>query len=284
MRRNFAQIVTLGLALGGFSSLGYAADDKSSSLAEAAQNPIASMISLPFQNNTYFGIGPDNTTANALLIQPVYPVSLNKDWNVIGRAIVPLIYVEGFSATDPQVPNAQFNVDSTFGLGDINLTPYFSPKKLLDLGGGKFTWGVGPSLTLNSSTSADIGSEKWSAGPAAVGVFMKKPWVAGALVRQLWSFAGSDDRDEVNQFLLQPFVNYNLQKGWYLVSSPVITANWQKDSSNRWSIPLGGGVGRIFKIGKQPVNAQIQGFYNVAEPDFGDDWSLRFQFTFLFPK
>ena len=284
MKRNVARTLTMGFALSALSSPGYVAETKTGDLAEAAQNPIASMISLPFQNNTYFGIGPDDITANALLIQPVYPISLSKDWNVIARAIIPLIYVEGFHATNPEVPNAQIAVDSTFGLGDINLTPYFSPKKLLDLGGGKFTWGVGPSLTLNSSTSAEIGSEKWSAGPAAVGVFMKKPWVAGALVRQLWSFAGSDDREDVSQFLLQPFVNYNLSKGWYLASSPVITANWKKDSSNRWSVPLGGGFGRIFKIGKQPVNAQVQAFYDVAKPDFGNDWSLRFQFTFLFPK
>ena len=257
---------------------------KAGDLAEAAQNPIASMISLPLQNNTYLGIDPDDTTANALLIQPVYPISFSKDWNVIFRAIVPLIYVEGFHSTDPEVPNAQIDVDRAFGLGDINLTPYFSPKKLLDLGGGRFTWGVGPSLTLNSSTNDEVGSEKWSAGPAAVGVFMKKPWVAGALVRQLWSFAGSGDREDVNQFLLQPFVNYNLPEGWYLVSSPVITANWQKDSSNRWSIPLGGGFGRIFEIDKQPVNAQVQGFSDVAKPEFGYDWSLRFQFSFLFPQ
>ncbi len=282
--RDAARTLILGFALAGLSSPVYADKKENGDLAEAAQNPIASMISLPFQNNTYFGIGPDDITANSLLIQPVYPISLSKDWNVITRAIIPLIYVEGFHATNPELQNAQIDVDSTFGLGDINLTAYFSPKKLLGVGGGKFTWGVGPSLTLDSATSDEIGSEKWSAGPAAVGVFMKKPWVAGALFRQLWSFAGNDDREDVSQFLMQPFVNYNLSKGWYLVSSPVITANWEKDSSNTWSVPIGGGFGRIFNIGKQPVNTQVQGFYNVVEPDGGEDWSLRFQFTFLFPK
>lgn len=284
MRRVANYYCWLVFALAGLGSPVNAVEEKTGDLAEAAQNPIASMISLPFQNNTYFGIGPDNDTANALLIQPVYPISLSKDWNVITRAIVPLIYIEGFHETDPERPNAQIDVDSKFGLGDINLTGYFSPKKSLGPGGGEFTWGVGPSITLDSSTSDEIGSEKWSAGLALVGVFIKKPWVAGALFRQLWSFAGNSDRENVNQFLVQPFVNYNLAKGWYLASSPVITANWDKDSSDRWSVPVGGGFGRIFRIGKQPVNAQFQSFYNVEKPDFGEDWSLRFQFTFLFPK
>jgi hypothetical protein len=284
MRRNVARILTLGFALGCLSSPGDAAEKKTGDLAAAAQNPIASMMTLPFQNNTYFGIDPDNRTANSLLIQPVYPISLSKDWIVITRAIVPLIYIEGFHSTDPEVPNAQINADSAFGLGDINFTAYFSPKQLLGLGGGEFTWGVGPSITLDSSTDDDIGSEKWSAGPGLVGVFIKHPWVAGALFRQLWSFAGNDNREDVSQFLMQPFINYNLSKGWYLVSSPIITANWKKDSSNTWSIPVGGGFGRIFKIGNQPVNAQVQSFYNMVKPDGGADWSLRFQFTFLFPK
>lgn len=241
------------------------------------------MISLPIQNNTFFGIGPDDTTANTTLIQPVLPISLSEDWNVILRAIVPLVYVEGFDAANPYVPNATIGIDDTFGLGDINLTGYFSPKALIDLSGGKFTWGVGPSLTIDSATEKEIGSEKWSAGPGVVGVFMKKPWVVGSLFRQLWSFAGDDDRKDVNQLLIQPFVNFNLPDNWYLVSSPVITANWSNDSDNRWTVPVGGGFGKIFTIGGQPMNAQTQAFWFADAPDAGPDWALRFQLTFLFP-
>ncbi len=287
MRRNVTGIsvaVTLGIAVSGLSTPGNAQGQKTGDLAAAAQNPIASMISLPFQNNTYFDIDPDDETANSTLVQPVLPFSLNENWNVITRAIVPFVYVEGFHASNPHVPNATIDVNSTFGLGDVNLTAYFSPKKLIDVGGGKFTWGAGPSLTMDTSTDDEIGSEKWSAGPGVVGVFIKKPWVVGALFRQLWSFAGEDDRDDVSQFLMQPFVNYNLSKGWYLVSSPVITANWEADSDDTWSVPVGGGAGRIFKIGKQPVNAQTQAFYNAVAPDGGPDWSLRFQLTFMFPQ
>jgi hypothetical protein len=109
-------------------------------------------------------------------------------------------------------------------------------------------------------------------------------WVVGALANNIWSYAGDDDRSNVNQFLLQYFINYNLPDGWYLTSSPVITANWEAESGNRWTVPFGGGLGRLFRIHKLPVNTQLQAFYNVERPDSAANWSLRFQFQFLFPK
>lgn len=145
-------------------------------------------------------------------------------------------------------------------------------------------WGIGPSLTIPTATDKEIGTQKWSAGPAAVALAQPGPWVVGSLVRQLWSFAGDGDRQDVSQLLIQPFVNYNMKDGWYLVSSPIITANWEADSDNRWVVPLGGGGGRVFKIGPQPVNATLQAYYNVEKPEFGPDWSLRFAISFLFPK
>ena len=113
---------------------------------------------------------------------------------------------------------------------------------------------------------------------------MNGPWVYGALFNNIWSVGGDDDRADVNQMLLQPFVNYNMADGWYLVSAPVITANWEADSDNTWTVPLGGGIGKIFKVGKQPLNASIQGYYNVEKPRMGADWTLRAQLQFLFPK
>ncbi|MDX2513388.1 MAG: hypothetical protein QNK25_15180, partial [Desulfobacterales bacterium] len=138
---------------------------------------------------------------------------------------------------------------------------------------------------LPTATDSRLGSEKWGAGPAAVGLTMQGPWVVGALVQNIWSFAGDSDRNDVNQMLVQYFVNYNLPNGWYLTSSPIITANWEADSDNTWTIPIGGGFGRLFRIGKLPVNTQIQAFYNVEKPDvLGPDWTLRFQVQFLLPK
>jgi len=104
------------------------------------------------------------------------------------------------------------------------------------------------------------------------------------LARQLWSVAGPSDRSNVNQLLLQPFVNYNLAEGWYLTSSPIITANWNATSGNRWNFPLGGGIGRILKIGDQPINVGLQAFDYVQSPTSGPRWTLRFQVQFLFPR
>jgi len=145
-------------------------------------------------------------------------------------------------------------------------------------------WGIGPSITFPTATDKKLGSEKWSAGPAAVVLITPKPWVAGVLARQLWSFAGDSDREDVSQFLLQPFVNYNLDDGWYLVSAPIVTANWEADSDDRWVVPVGGGFGKLFRIGAQPVNVNLQGYHYVEAPSQGPDWSMRFQIQFLFPK
>lgn len=250
----------------------------SAALAKAAQNPVAAMISLPFQNNTYFGVGPHGDTANVLNIQPVIPIGLG-NWNVISRTIAPLIYLPDLAPGLDAIANDPQGNDGSFGLGDINQSFYFSPAKP-----GAVIWGVGPSITLPTATDNSLGSEKWSAGPAAVALAMPGHWVLGSLVRQLWSFAGDSDRQDVNQTLIQPFVNYNFDGGWYAVSSPVITANWEADSDDTWTVPVGGGMGKIFHIGGQAMNAQAQAFYNVEQPEFGPDWSIRFQLQFLFPK
>jgi hypothetical protein len=247
-------------------------------LAKAAQNPVAAMISLPFQNNTLFGVGPNDDTANVLNIQPVIPVTVGS-WNIINRTIAPVIYLPDLAAGVAEVPSQIRSGNDKFGLGDINHTVYFSPAA-----SGPVIWGIGPSITLPTATDNLLGSEKWSAGPAAVLLAQPGPWTVGTLVRQLWSFAGDSDRRDVSQLLVQPFVNYNLGGGWYGVSSPVITANWKSaDDDDTWTVPVGGGFGRIFSIAGQALNAQVQSFYNVEAPQYGPDWSLRFQLQFLFP-
>ncbi len=248
------------------------------SLAKAAQNPVAAMISLPFQNNTFFGIGPHGDLANVLNIQPVVPIAAGS-WNIISRSIVPVIYIQDLAPGLSDISNDPQGSDGSFGLGDINQTFYFSP-----VDSGPVIWGIGPSLSIPTATDDSLGSEKWSAGPAAVALTMPGNWVFGTLVRQLWSFAGDSDRQDVDQTLIQPFVNYNFPGGWYAVSSPIITANWEADSDDTWTIPVGGGVGKIFRIGDQAMNAQVQGFRYLERPRYGPDWAVRFQLQFLFPK
>ena len=271
----------LGLALL-MTSISFAeeppAPEKTSALAAAAQNPVADMISVPFQNNSYFGIGPNRQTANVLNIQPVIPFTVGR-WNIITRTILPIVYLP--APIESGIPGIPQNLPSgaTNGFGDMNFTAFLSPKNP-----GKIIWGIGPSLGLNTSTSDFIGTGKWTAGPSLVLLAQPKPWTAGLLVRNLWSFAGNAGREPVNSFMFQYFLNYNLPGGWYLTSSPVITANWNAPSDERWTVPLGGGIGKILRVGRMPVNLQVQGFGNVVAPEDAPAWSLRFQVQLLFPK
>ncbi len=236
---------------------------------------MASLISVPIQNNTNFNTGQLDETQNITNLQPVIPIKLDAEWNLITRWIVPIIY---------QPP--LFDGDSSdFGLGDLNPSFFLSPKAPTPIAPGVgLVWGVGPALSLPTATDDRLGSEKWSAGPSLVALLLSKQVVTGFLINNLWSFAGDDNRAEVNAMTLQPFFNYNLPEGWYLTTSPLITANWEASSDQRWTIPVGGGVGRLFKIGHQPVNAQISAYYNVEKPEFaGSDWQLRAQMQFLFP-
>ena len=178
--------------------------------------------------------------------------------NIISRTIAPLIYVPSITtsfgaAALGEVTTAanagRAGVSETCGLGDINQTFYFSPAAL-----SAFIWDVSPSFNLPTTTHHVIGSGKFSIGPGAVGLVMPKPWVIGLLARQLFSLAGPKGRADVNQTLLRPFVNYNMPDGWYLASSPVITANWSANGSQRWNVPIEGGLGKIFKIEGQPIN------------------------------
>jgi len=240
------------------------------SLAEQAQNPIASLISVPFQNNFNFGVGSNDDLQYNLNIQPVLPFKLNDDWNVVSRTVLPLIYQ----------PVIAPGVGNVFGLGDVQEQLYFSPAKA-----GSFIWGAGAVLQFPTATDMALGTGKWAAGPGAVALVVKGPWVVGMLANNIWSYAGDSDRADVDLLTVQPFVNYNFgATGWYLISGPIITASWQADSSNRWTVPIGGGIGKIFRIGGQPINAQLAAYDNVVTPDGGADWQIRFQVQFLFPK
>lgn len=234
-------------------------------LAAAAQNPLASMISLPFQNNTTFGGDMDGGDyINVLNIQPVYPVILSDDWDLITRTIVPVV-------------SQSINGKSKSGLSDTVFTGWFSPSVPVN----NITWGVGPVLNLPTTTKAGLGPDQWGGGISAVGVWVKDKWVAGALANNVWGF---EKTSELNTFLFQYFVNYNLDKGWYLVSAPIMTADWNKNSSNRWIVPLGGGAGKIMRWGKLPVNLNAQLYYNIEKPDGYGDYTARVQLQFMFPR
>ncbi|MGB5383549.1 MAG: hypothetical protein WBN19_06835 [Lutimonas sp.] len=245
--------------------------DNAAELAKKAQNPIANMISVPLQNNTNFGIGEYERSQNVLNIQPVIPASLGK-WNLINRFIAPITW-------QPDVLQAD---GTTVGLGDIVYQGFFTPAK----SSGSVTWGVGPVLIFPTATDIRLGSEKWSAGPAGIVVAFVNKWVLGGVIYNAWSYAGNNDRADVNSGVFQYFVNYNLPKAWYLTSAPILSVNWKARKDDQWIIPFGAGAGKIFGIGKQKFNGQVGAYYNAVKPATmdGPDWSLRFQLVFLFPK
>jgi hypothetical protein len=244
-------------------------------LAAKTQNPVGAMYSLPFKFT--FDYGADNGEATFLNVQPVIPVTVG-DWNLINRVIIPLVDLDGTVSGTPEIPNPVPG-DGASGLGDINYSLFVSPADP-----GKIIWGLGPSLMMDTATDEQLGSGKWSAGPTAVILVQPKPWTLGLLGRQLWDVAGDENRKSVSQLLMEPFINYNLSDGWYLLTDMIITANWQAESSNRWTIPLGGGVGKMFEIGRQKMNTKLEAYYNVVKPEGAPDWSMSWTLQFLFPR
>ena len=242
---------------------------QSSDIAKQAQNPIANLISVPIENdfNPQTGINKDDSYVMEL--KPVIPFRLSDSWTLITRTIIPVI----------QVPDLAPGIAGTTGLGDVNVSLFLSPAKA-----GPIIWGAGPIISFPTATQDILGTKKLSVGPTVVVLRSQGHWLFGTLVNNLTSVAGPSDRADVNQMLVQPFVNYNLRHGWYLTSSPIITANWKVNSNERWTVPVGGGVGRIVHFGKQPVNIYAQVFRNVERPDGITNWSARLQVQFLFPQ
>lgn len=278
------KVLSLSLLIAGASAtlavaegvVGSGSDPSSASteeIAKKAQNPIADMISIPFQNNTNFRQGHYNKTGNLLYIQPVIPFNLSENWNLITRTVIPVVSQVRLSPT--QGPE--------FGLGDINPQFYFAPSKPTPFLSGHVLAGLGATFLLPTSSDNTLGAKRWAAGVTGAGVYMQGPWVVGLLASNLWSVGPRNDHPNVRQLTAQYFVNYNLKDGWYIASSPVITANWTARRSDRWTVPFGGGFGRVFKVGDQPLNASVQAFYNAVRPKGAPAWQLRFQLTFLFP-
>jgi hypothetical protein len=264
---NVKQLIYLIMLVSGLILTTTAAAQDSDELAKAAQNPVGDLISLPLQNNMKFGVGPDDRVLNVLNIQPVYPIQLNDDWNLITRTILPLV--------SSPVPGT----DRTSGIGDLNFTAFFSPREP-----GSFIWGVGPVLSFPTATDRLLGTDRYSGGLSAVVLTMPGSWVVGALASQMWDYAGDSDGSDVNSFLFQYFINYNFPSGWYFTSAPIMTADWDAPSGEKWSIPIGGGAGKIVRLGKLPLNINSQIFYYLDKPTGGPEWEWRFQVQAMFPK
>jgi hypothetical protein len=241
---------------------------KAAELAKKLSNPIASLISLPLQNNFDWRGGPnDDGFRYTLVAQPVIPFSLNEDWNVVSRTILPYVYQENV-----------INPSSQSGLADTVQSLFFSPVNPTK---GGWIWGAGPVLQLPTATDDLLGEEKWGAGPTGVILKQQGPWSYGVLANHIWSFAGEDSRADVNRTFLQPFVSYTTKTFTTFGVNSESTYDWDR---SQWNVPINAVVQQLLKIGKRPVAFQLGGRYYAEGPSGGPEWGLRFQVSFLFPK
>ena len=264
-------LLTLAPAEAASTGGGGAEEDAKTQAAELAkklQNPIASLISVPIQNNFDWGAGPDGDGFQYKVnLQPVIPLTLSEEWNLITRTILPIVYQDDIVGTSSQS-----------GLADTLGSFFFSPSKPM---AGGWIWGAGPVFLLPTATDDLLGAEQWGAGPTAVVLKQQKGWTYGALLNHIWSYAGENSREDVNATFLQPFVSYTTKTFTSFTLNTESTYDWDGD---QWTVPVNVMVQQLVKIGKQPVAFQLGGRYYAEKPDNGPDWGLRFAITFLFPK
>jgi hypothetical protein len=240
---------------------------ESADLAKKLSNPVSDLVSVPFQFNWEQNVGPDDQTRFVLNVQPVMPFSLNKDWNLIARVIVPFV---------SQPPLFQGG-EPAFGVSDVLASFFFSPKE------SGITWGVGPVISLPSTTIPTLGTEKWSAGPTVVVLKQSGPWTYGALWNQVWSFAGNDSRADVSQMFLQPFLAYQATHTVTLTVQSEASANWEADD-DKWTVPINVSVSKLSSFGVFPASYQVGVGGFPIHPATGPSWKVRGAIVILLPR
>jgi len=234
-------------------------------LAGKSENPIERLLKLPVQQNFQFGLGAYDRVESLLKFEPVIPIPLSGSWAIVTRTIIPVQYEPDTSASS----------GGSTGLGDVSPTLFVSPGH-----SERFHWGVGPDFQLPTATTSATGSGKWSVGPSAAFVFKPKPWVLGAIASNIWSFAGDSSRPAVNTLSVEYFVHYNFSNGWTLSTAPTMTPNWNASSGDVWTIPVGGGVGRVFEVSGLAIHPTLQAYDYVKRPSDGAAWELRLEVSF----
>ena len=262
MNKNIIKVTLVLLILVQVNSFAQTAEE----LAKKLSNPIASLISVPFQNNIDFGIGDIQATKYTLNIQPVVPFEMSENWNLITRYIMPVV--------------SQYNINSVgesqFGLSDAVVSAFFSP-----IGSG-ITWGVGPVFLVPIGTDDYLTTKKFGIGPTAVALIQKNGWTYGGLINQLWSIAGSDERPDVSQLFFQPFISYNWKTGAGLGVNMELTQNWEGSTTVMWLNPI---LTAVTSLGEQRIQLVVGPRINLAAPDGAKaDFGVRAVIVLLFPN
>jgi len=245
-----------------------------SSAAELAQqlsNPIADLVSVPIQFNFADGVGPDEATRTIINVQPVVPITLNDDWNLVGRWIMPYV------SQPPLAPG----LEATNGLGDILFSSFFSPRESSGL-----TWGVGPVLSLPVTSDPLLGSGKWAAGPTFVALRQQGPWSYGFLANYVWSFADATNapRTDVSRGFVQPFLAYATADGVTFSVNSETTYDAEASSGNKWTVPINFQISKVTRFGPFPFSVGGGLGWYAEAPDGGPDWQLRANFTLILPR
>ncbi|MBY0501908.1 MAG: neuromedin U [Alphaproteobacteria bacterium] len=236
---------------------------------KGTQNPLSTWIVLPIRNNFNFGFLDKNYLQDLLQLEPQIPIKFNNNIMLLARPILPVL---------SQINTTTLN-GNVFGIGDLNPQFYFSHNT-----SGTVSWGIGPAFAFPTATNGQLGTGKVSGGPAVIFAASPSNWVFGFYANNVWSFAGAKNRSKVNLFNMEAFVFYNISNDWFLASTPNISANWEAEGQ-KWALPVGGGVGCLFKINNQNVIASLQSFYNVVTPsEVNTKWSIRFSLYFTFPE
>ena len=245
---------------------------------KASQNPVGNIAVIPFQNNFNYGYGPYQRTQYNLNLQPVVPIQLSPAANLVSRFIIPMVNQP--SAAPPAVCAGAFGCPSTFALGDITPQFYYAPKVSPD----GLIWGAGMQMLFPSGTSG-LTAGKYGAGPALVGLIMPGNIVTGILITQMFSIGGDPAKPAISTLFMQPFLNYNLKGAWSLFfGSSGITDNMTASTAQgKWTVPIGVGVTKTFKLGGQPMQLGVQYFGNVVRPVNAPYGTVRLNWALLFP-